>query len=247
MDLDLNVLVGSDDSITRLLSPLLPSSPLNTPLTSPQTSLHSSPEPYLVQSSPPAQLSSSSPPAQISSSSPPAQVSSSSSPAELPSSSSPFPSPRIKRRRERREQQNEVTVYGLRPRARKSVSFALKEDIDTSSTQANPSSTLRFGINDSQKPQACKTTGRLEGWQLDILQEAFDGGVWCPGDVTVQVLAESLKNRTDKQVRDWFSHRRRKLREAGMSDKGSEDVTNAVEALLLLSRSEPDRPQLVES
>lgn len=135
-----------------------------------------------------------------------------------------------------RERSNDSSIYSLRPRDRKQ------------NEHPGFSAGSKLPFNSQYDAPLPIKPGRLEKWQIDILQNVFDRGIWSPGDATIEALKKSLKDRTDKQIRDWFAHRRRRLREGGVSmdrPNTQEDLTHAVEGLLLLGNDEDDMYSII--
>lgn len=145
-------------------------------------------------------------------------------------------SPRTLRRRQKRK--DAIATYTLRPR--------------------DPNGSL---VDESAVRH--RRPGRLQDWQISILQEVFEADIQSPGDATIMLLVVQLKDRyesliatgmfgrrqlltrTEKQIRDWFSHRRRRLRETGVQvgPPPDERIPVVVESLIL-SRFERDYGKL---
>lgn len=166
------------------------------------------------------------------------------------------------RQTELRERSNDSSIYSLRPRDRKQTLGRDENPSFSSSNDAPQFYKSKLPFNSHFDPPHPIKPGRLEKWQIDILQNVFERGIWSPGDATIEALKRSLKDRfvgsftmsrvpsannylsrTDKQIRDWFAHRRRRLRESGVSMErptAEEDLTHAIEGLLLLGHDEDD-------
>jgi len=145
----------------------------------------------------------------------------SSSCLSIPSSRASSPRTNLPLRRQKRNLKNATATYTLRPR-------------DHNANEASVS------VVRHRRPE------RLQEWQNSTLQEVFDAGIRSPGDATIMLLVIQLKDRTEKQIRDWFSHRRRRLRETGVVDKltpQDEDIPIVIESLIL-SRFERDYGKL---
>lgn len=115
---------------------------------------------------------------------------------------------------------------GRRPKESNVASYKLRS---RSARQEEP---------DENQPIESLASGHFTKAETEFLKDAFNNGVWTPGNLTVKALKTELKDRdgrlrSDKQIRDWFSHQRRKHRESGKNMTG-ENVSDAVEGLLYL-------------
>ncbi|KAF8518628.1 hypothetical protein JB92DRAFT_3142013 [Gautieria morchelliformis] len=124
------------------------------------------------------------------------------------------------RQKHRREGARDTQLYELRPRT----------STRSATHKENPNST-----------SALHMKGRLSDWQTKVLQNIVKAAIWNPGDETIKLLIIEFKNRTEKQLKDWFRRTRQRhlVRKKGAGpSRGYNDSakTKALEGLISLRR-----------